>query len=747
MSLAKILTFSLLDRCKLYNINPKDCQNSVYIPDASYDAYLKSFNIPIQKDPECNDKNCVIVVYKDPARISVNTAPPQENKGCNLPNAADCVPNINSNGKPDNKTEKEPPIVVQKTVYIDSDKSNKRESSDNDHESSSKREKIVTVTETVTESLPSRPKKVKRPKKESTSSESEGPTSKEREKEPCTESSKAKHSEIPKTVTISVDNSSQSQNQTMSPQQIVTVYEQPQKTVTISANQTQSVRQPEAIQTGQIQQPTVSPVQVLTDKSITRDNLTPEKGIQSQLEEMKTILEQRICKEKDDEDCAPRKKDKLEKCIEDCEEEFGDKKKKKPSKKTNSDSNESEEHMKKPIKTKTVQPVVTLTRMQTVTVTDEVPVTLYREIEKTITKDNIVTRFKVQTEYKTVSVEKKPEKISKEPVSPTVSIPITEKPPTESITPTATVTKTEKPPNETVTSEVKVPKAEEPVEKPPKIKIEPTVEVTKLSNKNEPTVKRKELDGDDKESEPIPENILRQYLQRLLGSVNKSTTNETLKEPLLISLPQIPLTSKDDKDQKSSDDQQTISIPITIADPQKEQLSQITPEKNEPGNELSKSLIPLFGQFLSKITKDSLQKVKKEDVEPIQKPDIKTVLLTTTQFVTETIRQPIETCAVDNSDKKEQNCKIEQVPKGPKTVYHTVYKKKPMKMKCRPVIKNKVNCIMIKEGTVFKTVRDGKVDKENSVALAKEAALNAVEEAIKNQNGENVLEPTSDEKS
>ncbi|KCZ74021.1 hypothetical protein H311_05017, partial [Anncaliia algerae PRA109] len=49
-------------RCKQYGIVDQDCTESVYYPRQEYDNFLRSFKMPIQKDPECEKQKCFVNV-------------------------------------------------------------------------------------------------------------------------------------------------------------------------------------------------------------------------------------------------------------------------------------------------------------------------------------------------------------------------------------------------------------------------------------------------------------------------------------------------------------------------------------------------------------------------------------------------------------------------------------------------------------------------------------------------------------
>lgn len=859
ISIESILTFSLLDRCKLYNINPKDCQNSVYIPNSSYDEYLKSFNIPIQKDPECDKKNCVIVVYRDPARISVNTTHNPNNPGCHLQNASDCIPNLQNSPqnivKQQDTQEKEPPIIIHKSIYVNSDSEEKsprkrhsQEDSDNEDDEKTPKKKYKTVTETVTQSVPlfttskddsekasekscnekdqghhcsdmpskvdSVPKTViiherdlKENPESSASHEVETVTIHDRDtsKKPeasashkpetvtiydrdTTESPHRTASYHPETVTIHEKETTQSQEATISPKpETVTIYKQDlaetprpsisltPETVTIYKESPQATpsNKPE-ISTIYEQKATESPPKIVsvTVEPTIRPPTPPEiantpKAIESvspgtsrpdiqmicdkhessidksefsdKFAELKTMIREKVCKQHpESENCNDSKGEKRKREVEcDSDSSIESKCHHKKKKSNNEKANDNSEGRNKPSKKKKQEEpetVVTLTRVNTVTVTDEVPITLYREIEKIITKDNIVTKFKVKTEYKTVSIDKKPPEPSETDILVTKSVsPIVETTTSKSVSPIVETTA-----SKSVSPIVTLPIITTPQETISSAQIPLTSSLKIMTVKPHMTVTPESTTQDERY-----DGFLKKYFEKLLRLTEQkdSTINKNKSdEPPLISIPLVPTDTKETpiRDFSDKQEQNTFSLPAAIIEPKKvDSEPGIITERNKPlGDELSKSLIPLFGQFLEKISKESLSKVKKDEDSEIHKPDIKTVFLTTTEFLTETIRQQNSVCSThdfqtcnktENCNKKEGKCVIKDtdahnIARKPRTIYNTVYKTAPMKMKCRPVIQNKVNCMIIREGTVFKTIQDGKEGVETTRSISKKVS-------------------------
>lgn len=62
------------NRCRKFGIHEEDCQGSIYVNNAEYDNFLRSFNLPIHKDPECEKKRCFVSVFRDPPRVFVKSA-------------------------------------------------------------------------------------------------------------------------------------------------------------------------------------------------------------------------------------------------------------------------------------------------------------------------------------------------------------------------------------------------------------------------------------------------------------------------------------------------------------------------------------------------------------------------------------------------------------------------------------------------------------------------------------------------
>lgn len=64
----------LANRCRKFGIQEEDCRGSVYVNNTEYDNFLKSFNLPVHKDPECEKKRCFVSVFRDPPRVFVKSA-------------------------------------------------------------------------------------------------------------------------------------------------------------------------------------------------------------------------------------------------------------------------------------------------------------------------------------------------------------------------------------------------------------------------------------------------------------------------------------------------------------------------------------------------------------------------------------------------------------------------------------------------------------------------------------------------
>lgn len=62
------------NRCRKFGIHEEDCQGSIYVNNIEYDNFLRSFNLPIHKDPECEKKRCFVSVFRDPPRVFVKSA-------------------------------------------------------------------------------------------------------------------------------------------------------------------------------------------------------------------------------------------------------------------------------------------------------------------------------------------------------------------------------------------------------------------------------------------------------------------------------------------------------------------------------------------------------------------------------------------------------------------------------------------------------------------------------------------------
>lgn len=62
------------NRCRTFGIHEDDCEGSIYVNSVEYDNFLRSFNLPIHKDPECEKKRCFVSVFRDPPRVFVKSA-------------------------------------------------------------------------------------------------------------------------------------------------------------------------------------------------------------------------------------------------------------------------------------------------------------------------------------------------------------------------------------------------------------------------------------------------------------------------------------------------------------------------------------------------------------------------------------------------------------------------------------------------------------------------------------------------
>lgn len=676
--ICSILTISLLDRCKLYNINTSHCQNSVYVPSSSYDQYLASFNLPIQKDAECSYRNCIIVVYKDPARIAVNPTPDRTKQVCDLSNANDCFKPTPSTTSQQQITT-QPAIIVTKSVFLTSNpeqeimttKRSKHTNTDDseESESESKKRRKKTVTKTVTETTSI--------KNTSENKKSKSDTD-ENNKTDCSESSISKTSEVPKTVTIH-DNkdctdchettTSEKEKKTVTVKNEKPATENNNNTVTVTLgnenNSTNNVAStvtvsvpvnsvPPIVSTNQIQPTTSLPINTSTNTPQSITNTSEISNISKTIDAMKSIIKEEICGTSSvliNGKCTDTsKKTNNEKesnldesmCDDDSVSDKKDSKKKRKKKRntkeyesTSSDSEDDSKTKKKSKKTSEEGPVITLTRVETRTVTDEVPITLYREIIKTIDHDKIITKFKVTTETKTITISDKSTVTQTFTASPTISM-----------------TKTEdEPPIQTLS-------------------IPSKVSFSEFSN----TPKFTQISQYIPNEIPLPlekSDLIQRPLTQYVRIPDRTKIN---------TLPDLQIKNEPIKN---------------------------IPSENEENDLIAKNLMPLFGKFLDNLSVESFKK-KSNDKEPekpisLEKPEISTVCVTKTQFVTHTVPyKKTQNVCIQNS---ENDCNENQ-----KTVINTVYKKAPMRMKCSPAKNRKVNCVMIKEGTVYKTVFDKKTE-------------------------------------
>ncbi|ELQ76714.1 hypothetical protein THOM_0435 [Trachipleistophora hominis] len=426
---------NLLDRCKLYNIDPKHCQNSIYVPNTYYDNYLKSFNMPIQKDPECNTKNCLIVVYKEPPRIAVNSTGSSSNfceNGFNLQNFSVCMPSMQySTNIPTITSGPEAPgrIVIQtltvgpsstndtitltgmtpkvitKTVIIAQTDDNKTTEESNTDSSTKSKEKTRTITKEVTTTIG-------RTSTDECEKSSDGESNKTSEynsetKSECSSEKKTKENEI-KTVTVTKDKNKTDEEKTKTVTVPPTVQPPDDKKTTDQSSTSDQSSQSSSTQT--------TPPPVPPTTSIPYINIEEIKKIIREKDKLCKFgrNDDNSCKECDGEGCSKRRKCKGENENECHSDETA-----------RSDSDEdqsSEEEGKKHSKNRKKRPknkskndktnkttaggsekYITLLRYKTSTVTNEIPITLYRELLKTVEKEKPLTRYKVTTVNNTVT--------------------------------------------------------------------------------------------------------------------------------------------------------------------------------------------------------------------------------------------------------------------------------------------------------------------------------------------------------
>jgi hypothetical protein len=77
-------------RCRLHNIHYNDCINSVYRHGDSYERFLHSFNLPIEKEPMCNLVPCRIFMMGSGQERSLGVARSAPNALCSCLLGAPC---------------------------------------------------------------------------------------------------------------------------------------------------------------------------------------------------------------------------------------------------------------------------------------------------------------------------------------------------------------------------------------------------------------------------------------------------------------------------------------------------------------------------------------------------------------------------------------------------------------------------------------------------------------------------------
>ncbi|KCZ74425.1 hypothetical protein H311_04610, partial [Anncaliia algerae PRA109] len=99
-------------RCKQYGIVDQDCRESVYYPRQEYDNFLRSFKMPIQKDPECEKQKCFVNVNDVSSIIQVIPK--------NIPNPI-CIDKPKSTASPKKGTkiqkQEEKVVTVIRPIY------------------------------------------------------------------------------------------------------------------------------------------------------------------------------------------------------------------------------------------------------------------------------------------------------------------------------------------------------------------------------------------------------------------------------------------------------------------------------------------------------------------------------------------------------------------------------------------------------------------------------------------------------
>lgn len=661
---------NLLDRCRLYNIDPKHCQSSIYVPNTYYDNYLKSFNMPIQKDPECNTKNCLIVVYKEPPRIAVNSTGSSSNyceNGFNLQNFSVCMPSmqystnvqtITPGTEPPGKiviqtltittsstndtttlTGVTPSVITKTVVITQTDDETTTEERKTDSKTKSKN-KTKTITKEVT-------KTVDKTSTKDCEKTSDGESSKTSDcssetKSECSKDAQTKGSKT-KTVTVTKGESETDGEKT--------------KTVTVPA----TVQPPDDKKTTD---QTTTPTQSSQSSSTqtTPPPVPPTTSIPYiNIEQIKKIIEQKenlckfgrnddnSCKRCEGEGCSKSKKCKR-KNEEDC---HGDETDEDGSDEDQSDEQDGKGHSKnkkKHSKTNTKdgkknkttegsrEKYITLLRYKTSTVTNEIPITLYRELLKTVEKEKPLTRYKVTTVNNTVTRTVTKDKYMTMTITKAKEVTITPE-------------QSDKKESDTKTSDLT---------KPPKETVSKTDEQPSSSQTKASTSK----DGGKK--------IVTEYVE-----------SKEAVETVTMTIPPA-IKTKTISEQEKAKTVTEQDVPIETAKP-KEEVKSISTD-----DELSKKLMPLFGGILEKISKDLIIKEKQgKRRHTTTSTEKKTNFITVTKLETVTI-----TKSADNDSER-----------GKKVVFNTVYAKaKPKMIKCMPVMVNNANCLITQEGVVLKTV-------------------------------------------
>lgn len=649
---------NLLDRCRLYNINPKHCQNSIYVPNVYYDNYLKSFNMPIQKDPECNTKNCLIVVYKEPPRIAVNSTGATSNfceNGFGLQNFSVCMPNIQPN------TAIQPPIpmtvltskllIQTVTVTIDSEK---HSTTNTEHEPSPE-----TIQKTVTTSI-----YITHSKETDTNHEK---SSSKTSTDESTESEKIEHTKtITKEITKTVKKTKTEENENSSTTECKTETEEQcskkEKTVTVTKSNgvteenmvktvtvVPSIQTPEKTENSVAAQTVIHVTSQITNQSTVSTGTNVPNTQESQLsinlpdiEKIKTFLRdtKKLCKinmngggtceDCDDISCLHEMRKWKKKSTGNTDDtetsDSGDDK-------TDKSKDKDKDKYKKQ-SSKDTEKFITLFRYKTSTITSEIPITLYRELLKTVEKEKPLTKYKITT------------------LSSTITKTITEEK-----TKTTTLTKEKSITLENEQSET--------------ITIHKT---TTVENRNDGHTKKPNT------STSSADNTTESY-----KNIEKTVT-KTLENIQTYSFTKIITTTvmmTDTYDQQKSTDTDVECSTSTITT----KIKSITKNINE-NNELSDKLLPLFGRILERISKDTINHHDREkSTRYTLTTEKNTNIITVTQLETITTTKNIG------------------YKQGIKTVVNTIYARtKPVKMKCLPLMLNSSNCVITQEGKVLKTI-------------------------------------------